>query len=184
MSVRTIALAARLDRRLARCRRRRPAFHVRRPSTSIERPRTSRPAIRIPAEARSPHPQYVRTGPDSDRKSTNPPVKALVVYNSNPAAIAPDQTRGPPRPATRRSLHRRARTVPDRHRRFRRHRSARDHVSRTHGSLLRLRPLSSAARPPRFGSARRGSPEHGNLPPSGCVAWVSTNPASRTPTTT
>ncbi len=66
----------------------------------------------------------------------DPPVKALVVYNSNPAAIAPDQN------AVRRGLRRDdlftvvLEQIPDRHGRFRRYRSARHHIPRTHRSLL------------------------------------------------
>ena len=47
----------------------------------------------------------------------NPPVKALFVYASNPAASIPHQTQGPSRPGARRSVHRRRRALPDRHRR-------------------------------------------------------------------
>ena len=61
--------------------------------------RTSGSATRLAAEARSPHPEYVGTGPRLTRLN-DPPVKALVVYNSNPAAIAPDQN------AVRRGLRR------------------------------------------------------------------------------
>ena len=46
----------------------------------------------------------------------DPPVKALVVWNSNPAQVAPDQTRVLAGLAPRRPVHGRARAVHDRHR--------------------------------------------------------------------
>ena len=49
--------------------------------------------------------------------SLDPPVKALVCWNSNPAQVAPEQGKVLAGPAPRRPLHRRARAVHDRHRR-------------------------------------------------------------------
>ena len=45
----------------------------------------------------------------------DPPVKALFVYNSNPAAVCPDTTSGGAGPEARRPVHRGARAVPHRH---------------------------------------------------------------------
>ena len=52
--------------------------------------------------------------------SLDPPVKAFVCWNSNPASIAPDQEKGARGPAARGPLHGGARAVHDRHRRPRR----------------------------------------------------------------
>ena len=60
----------------------------------------------------------------------DPPVKALVCWNSNPAAIAPDQDARAGGPAPRRPVHGRARAVHDRHRRARRRGAARHHPAR------------------------------------------------------
>ena len=74
----------------------------------------------------------------------DPPVKAMVVYNSNPAAIAPDQNAVLRGLRARGSVHRGARAVPDRHRGLRRYRAAGDHVPGAHRPLPRLRPLLPA----------------------------------------
>ena len=63
-----------------------------------------------------------------------PPVRALVVYNSNPAAVAPDRNAVLARHGARGSVHGRARAFPDRHRRLRRHRAARRRRSSSTGT--------------------------------------------------
>ncbi len=58
----------------------------------------------------------------------DPPVKALFVYNSNPAAVCPQAQRSGARPAAARSVHRCARAVLYRYDGLCRHRAAGDHV--------------------------------------------------------
>ena len=88
----------------------------------------------------------------------------MVVYNSNPAAIAPNQNAVLRGLAPRGPVHRGARAVPDRHRGLRRHPAARHHVPGAHRSLLRLRALlpatgaaGAAARPARRSRTSRSS---------------------------
>ena len=73
-----------------------------------------------------------------------PPVKAMVVYNSNPAAIAPNQNlvlKGLRRAG---SVHGGAGAVSNRHGGLRRHRAAGDDVSGAHGFVPGVRALSCA----------------------------------------
>ena len=70
----------------------------------------------------------------------DPPVKALFVYNSNPAAVAPDQESVREGLAARGPVHGRARAVPHRHRGLRRHRAARHHHPRALRHPQGLRP--------------------------------------------
>ncbi len=72
-----------------------------------------------------------------------PPVKALVVYNSNPAAHGP-----------RRPVHGGARSGSNRHGRLRRHPLAVHHVFGTHRSLPRVRTLLLTARAARARCSR------------------------------
>ena len=102
---------------------------------------------------------------DALTKLDDPPVKALVVYNSNPAAIAPGSERraAPVCAATicSPSCSNNSRPIrPISPTSFSRH-----HLPRTHRSLLRLRPLPSATRPTRPPRARRNAAQHRSLPP-------------------
>jgi anaerobic selenocysteine-containing dehydrogenase len=60
------------------------------PSRSTPRPWKARSDAGQPAAAPGSHRQHVAPGPRAHR-ARSPPVKALFVYNSNPAAIAPNQ---------------------------------------------------------------------------------------------
>ena len=98
-------------------------------------------------------------------ETLDPPVKALFVYNSNVAAVAPDQERVRARAGPRGSLHRGARALPDRHRRLRGHRApGHDHPrALRHPQVLRppLREPQPARDPPRG----RGPAQHRAVPP-------------------
>ncbi len=104
----------------------------------------------------------------------DPPVKALVVYNSNPAAIAPNQN------AVLAGLRREdlftvvleqfqndtadyADILLPCH-----------HLPGTHRSLPRLRPLLSATGAARAAGSGRGEIECRGVPPAGADAWAST----------
>ena len=109
---------------------------------------------------------------------TDPPVKAVVVYNSNPAAIAPNQNavrRGlrAPRP-----VHGGAGTISNRHRRLCGLRAARHHVPGAHRSVSGIRPLlpaiGAARAAPAGRSPNRTWKSSARWPP----AWASTTPAS------
>ena len=71
----------------------------------------------------------------------DPPVKAIFVYNSNPVAVAPESAQGARGIRARGPVLRRARDLPDRHRRLRRHPAARHDAARA----VRRAPL---VRPP------------------------------------
>ena len=96
-----------------------------------------------------------------------PPVKALVVYNSNPAAIAPNQNAV--LDGLRRAdlftvvLEQFQNDTAD----YADYPAAGHHLSGAHRPLLRIRPLLSATRAPRASGARRGQVERRNLPPAG-----------------
>jgi anaerobic selenocysteine-containing dehydrogenase len=83
-----------------------------------------------------------------------PPVKALVVYNSNPGAVAPE--RGGAGLCARRPVHRGAGALSDRHRRLRRLHPARHHAT---GALGRAQAYghTTHAQPARDCSDRRGA---------------------------
>ena len=90
-----------------------------------------------------------------------PPVQALVVYNSNPAAVAPDRSdvlrglraRGP--------VHGRARALPDRHRRLGRLRAPGHDAARALGRPLVLRPPTTCTlNRPRDRAGGRSEAEH------------------------
>ena len=96
-----------------------------------------------------------------------PPVKAIVVYNSNPAGIAPNQNlvlRGFRRPDLFTVVLEQFQTDT---RGSRRHSAAVDHVPGAHRSVSRLRPLLCAARASRAGSARGSALERRGFPRPG-----------------
>ena len=72
-----------------------------------------------------------------------PPVRALVVYNSNPAAVAPDRNAVLARHRARGSVHRRARAFSDRHRGLRGHRAPRDDAARALGPASRRTAITT-----------------------------------------
>ena len=93
----------------------------------------------------------------------SPPVKAMVVYNSNPAAIAPNQNlvlKGMRREDLFTVV---LEQFADRHRRLRRHPAAFHHVSGTHRSLSRLRTLPSATGSAGGAGAGRNAIQRGSL---------------------
>ena len=90
MAVRTIALLPALVGVVERRRRRVAAFHLAGVSVESRRPGTRRPAA-TGARPRGAPGQYGADWARRSPRSRDPPVKALVVYNSNPAAIAPNQ---------------------------------------------------------------------------------------------
>ena len=155
-------LPARDRRRLAARRRRRAAQHqqalpVRRPL-----PRTPRPD-----SARHAHHQHDPARRGAAGELPGPPVQALYVYNSNPAAVCPDQSARARGTAARGPVHRRPRAVPDRHRRLRRHRAAAttqlEHFD-IHGSYGHLYVQTNEPAIAPLGEAK---PQHRSLPPAG-----------------
>ncbi len=86
-----------------------------------------------------------------------PAVEALVVYNGNPVAVAPESGEVGARLCPRRPVHRGAGALPDRHRRLRGLRPARHHTAGALGHPPQLRPHRCAAQPPGHcpGGARR-----------------------------
>ena len=154
------------------------AFHL-----EQDRAGDARICSAIAARPRGAHRQYGRAGQGS-HPLDDPPVKAMVVYNSNPAAIAPNQNLVLARDAPRRSVHRGAGAVSERHRGSCRYPAARHHVPGTHRPVFRLRPLLSAARA--SGAAARRAKPNRTWKCSGCSprAWASTTPAFAIPKTT
>ena len=76
--------------------------------------------------------------------SARPPVKAIYVYNNNPVAVCPDSNKVIAGFSRDRPVHGRARRVPDRHDRLRRHRAAGDDAAR---ALRRAQVLRPPVRP-------------------------------------
>ena len=96
-----------------------------------------------------------------------PPVRAMYVWCSNPAAVAPDQNAVLARPRPRGPVPRGARAVHDRHRALRRRGAPRDHLARARrrSTAPTGSTASSASTPviPPLGEAKR---ELGRLPPA------------------
>ena len=90
------------------------------------------------------------------RPAFGPKIEALIVYNSNPVAVAPESPKVVARLRARRPVHRRARTLHDRHRRPCRLRAARHHSARAPGRPHQLRPHLRDAQRARDRAARRG----------------------------
>jgi hypothetical protein len=102
-----------------------------------------------------------------DLLHARPPIKALFVYNSNPVAVAPQSGRGGARLRPRRPVHRCPRSLPDRHRRLRRHPPAGD---QPHGAARHPQVVRAPASPGQSAgdrAARRGAAEHRAVPPAG-----------------
>ena len=94
----------------------------------------------------------------------DPPVKALVCWNSNPAVDRARPGAGAGGAAPRGPVHRRARAVHDRHGRARRRRAARDDAARAPRRGLLLGPPLRDLQRAGDRAARRGQAEHGGLP--------------------
>ena len=133
-AVRAIAMLPAHHRRMEIPRRRRAALHLRRVSwnkQALERPDL---AMGFSTPPRSPPGEHVHAGLRAYRTRSRtlkdgPAVHALFVYNSNPAAIAPNHNAVRARTGARRSVHRGPRPFLDRYDGLRGLRSARDHVS-------------------------------------------------------
>ena len=108
----------------------------------------------------------------------DPPVTALVVFDTNPVATVPDQNRVR-RDYPRRPVHHGAGATLDRHLRLRRRGAAGDDAARTPRPAHLLRsplhdPESAGARP-----ARAGAAEHRDLPADRGRAGAGPSPAAR-----
>ena len=93
-----------------------------------------------------------------------PPVHALVVYNSNPATTAPDSTRVAAGPGARGPLHGRARALPHRHGPLRRRRAAGDHAGRARRPRALVGPHVHHLQRAGHRAGRRGAAQHRDLP--------------------
>ena len=141
------------------------AFHLAGVPSEPRRAGARRPAA-ASARPRGAHGEHVGAGAALTALD-DPPVKALVVYNSNPAAIAPNQN------AVLEGLRREdlftvvleqfQNDTAD----YADYPAARHHVPGAHRPLLRLRPLLSATGAAGAAGARRGEIERGGLPPAG-----------------
>jgi hypothetical protein len=87
-----------------------------------------------------------------------PKVEALVVYNSNPVAVAPESAQGGAGLCARRPVHRGAGAFPDRHGRLRRLSSCPPPRSWSTGTCTWLRPHRRAAQPPGHRPGGPGAP--------------------------
>jgi hypothetical protein len=101
------------------------------------------------------------------RPPSGPRVEAVVVYNSNPVAVAPDSAPGGARLRARRPLHRGAGALPHRHRRPRRLRAAGHHAAGALGRAHHLRPHLRAAQPAGHRAAGAGAVQRRDLPRAG-----------------
>ena len=107
-----------------------------------------------------------------------PPVRALYVYNSNPAAVAPDQRRCS-RACAAKTCSPSSTSIPHRHGRLRRHRAAGHHAARALRHPRLLRPSRGDVQPPpspRAASAARTTTSSAPWPP----AWASSPSCSPT----
>ena len=111
--------------------------------------------------------EHDAAGRGAARRSTIPPVKALVVYGANPMSSNPDQARVRRGSVARGPVHGRDRAVPDRHRRLRRHRPARDDADRAPRRQRRLRAHVRVAEPAGGRPARRVPAGDRDVPPAG-----------------
>ena len=96
----------------------------------------------------------------------DPPVRAMIVWNCQPAGDRAQRRADAPRARARRPVHRRPRAVPHRHGALRRHRAAGDHADRGHRRRHGLgAPLDRLERG-RDRAARRGVQQHRAVPPT------------------
>jgi anaerobic selenocysteine-containing dehydrogenase len=131
-AVRLVALLPCLDRRLAPPRRR-LLLSARAGSSGAQRAALQRPDL-LAGRARAPSTWHHRRRPAArGLAGLRPAIEALVVYNSNPVAVAPESPQGGARFRARGPVHRGAGALPDRHRRPRRLRAAGHHAARALG---------------------------------------------------
>ena len=173
MAVRTIACLPAVVGRLARRRAAGCCSPPRAPSRWT-RPPSSGPTSSPPGTRTLNMSQLGRILTDA---TLDPPVKALFVYNSNPAAVAPEQEQVRARPRARGPVRRRPRAVPDGHRRLRRHRCCRP--PRRSSTTTSTRPTAtstsaSAGRRSRRSARRCRTPSSSAGSPR---AWASTTRA-------
>ena len=96
----------------------------------------------------------------ADGSRFGPRIEALVVYNSNPVAVAPQSGKVVAGLRARRPVHGRARALHDRHRRPRRLRAAGDDPARAPRPARQLRPHLRADQRGGDRAARRGPAQH------------------------
>ena len=130
----------------------------------IDQRALSRPDLLGSAHAA--HHQHVEHRPRA-RARRRAPIRALVVYNSNPVAVAPDSRAWSRGLRARGSVHGGARAVPDRHGRLCGHRAAGDHAARAPRRREAVRPLLHGREQSGHPAARGGEAQHGDLPPAG-----------------
>ena len=104
-----------------------------------------------------------------DGRAFGPRIEALVVYNSNPVAVAPDSRQVAAGFRARRPVHRRARALPHRHRRPRRLRAARHHAAGALGRARQLRPHLPRHQRAGADAARAVALQRGDLPRAGAA---------------
>ena len=142
------------------------------------------------ARAARPHPRHAAHDQHERRSAMrcstrrDPPIRAIYVYNSNPVAVAPESAKVARGLRARGSLLRRARDLPDRHRRLRRHPAAGDDAARA-----ARRPHVRTATCTRSPTIRRSRRSARRCRTPRCSAgwrrgWASPSPAFATPTTT
>ena len=125
-------------------------------------------------------PSWARRSPQLD----DPPVKAMVVYNSNPGGHRSQSESGAGGNAARGSVHRGAGTVSDRHRRSRRHPAARRR--RSWNTPISISPTGITMCSSRVPRCPRPAKRNRTWKSSGCSpgAWASTSRVSAIPKTT
>jgi hypothetical protein len=136
-----------------------------------------------PAASRAPS-TWCTIGDDLLRElapAFGPRVEALVVYNSNPVAVAPDSARWS-RLRARGPVHRGAGALPHRHRRPRRLRAAGHHAAGALGRAHHLRPHLRAAQRAGHRAAGAGAVQCRRSFARWRRAWASTSPVLPTAT--
>ena len=160
--------------RAARCCRRRARI------PSIQRgARASRPDPRHAA-----HDQHVARSAMRCSTRTIRRFARSTSTTRNPLAVAPESAKVDARLRARRSVLRRARDLPDRHRRLRRHPAAGDDAARAARRAQLVRPSVRAREQPVDRAARRSAAQHRGVSPARARAWASPSRASATATTT
>ena len=94
----------------------------------------------------------------------DPPVTALMVYNSNPMVVAPEQEKIARGAGPRGPVHGGQRPLPHRHRALRRHRPARDDPARAARPHVQLGPLLRHAQRPGRRAGGGVDPQHRAVP--------------------
>ena len=176
-------------RRLAPPRRRPAAVGVGLVPARAQRRRAAAPRSARRAPAANDQHEHDRRRPaarerrDARRRPRfGPRIEALVVYNSNPVAVAPDSAKVARGFGARRPVHGRARALHDRHRRPRRLRPAGDDAARAPRRPHRLRPHLRDDQRAGDRAARRGASRTRRSFARWPSGWASTIPAFATTT--